>query len=433
MLDFDQVLRRRGHSADGSSIDGASLGRRRRDSRTGRLASKVGRMRGRLFLLTLLTVCLIAFVAFVGTLDRSEAPRLTIVGRPETVFDWSRSACEPIDIPDAPARAFRDVRGQVHLFASHYVTRAMVGPSLDRLSRDCKVVMSSSENANPALFNDRAWLSAPYTPDGRSVYALVHDEYQGYTHPGQCRFTTYRHCWYNALTFAVSHDGGRTFTAPPSPANVVASSPYAYVPDSRPYGIFAPSNVVHRNGFYYVLVRAGTFGDQHAGTCLMRTNNLAEPASWRAWDGGGFNVQFMNPYRETVNDPGNHVCRPVARDEISDMTGGLTYNTYLDRFVLVGTAGASQPTDWGIYYSVSKDLIHWSPRRLAMRGVFPWIYKCGEENPIAYPSILDPNSSSRNFDTADKRAYLYLTRFHYNRCKQTLDRDLLRIPIEFSK
>jgi hypothetical protein len=34
------------------------------------------------------------------------------------------------DIPDANPRAFRDWRGEVHLIATHFVARAMRGPSL---------------------------------------------------------------------------------------------------------------------------------------------------------------------------------------------------------------------------------------------------------------------------------------------------------------
>jgi PKD domain-containing protein len=48
------------------------------------------------------------------------------------------------------------------------------------------------------------------------------------------------------------------------------------------------------------------------------------------------------------------------------------------------------------------------------------------------PSLLDPLSKSRNFDTIGQRPYLFFTRFHLNGCSWNLDRDLIRIPIEFS-
>ncbi len=60
-------------------------------------------------------------------------------------------------------------------------------------------------------------------------------------------------------------------------------------------------------------------------------------------------------------------------------------------------------------------------------------YRCGDPNPVAYPSVLDPDSTSRNFETTGKEAYLYFTRYNYQSCRETFDRDLVRIPIEFSK
>ena len=38
-------------------------------------------------------------------------------------------------------------------------------------------------------------------------------------------------------------------------------------------------------------------GDQQAGVCLMRTDRLDDPASWRGWDGRDFTVKFTDPYR----------------------------------------------------------------------------------------------------------------------------------------
>ena len=68
-----------------------------------------------------------------------------------------------------------------------------------------------------------------------------------------------------------------------------------------------------------------------------------------------------------------------------------------------------------------------------MEGESRNTYRCGDPEPIAYPSVLDPDSSSRNFETTGKRAYLYFTRYNYESCQETLDRDLVRVPIEFTK
>ena len=58
-------------------------------------------------------------------------------------------------------------------------------------------------------------------------------------------------------------------------------------------------------------------------------------------------------------------------------------------------------------------------------------YQCGDPDPVAYPSVLDPDSSSRNFETTGKEVYLYFTRSNYESCNETSDRDLVRVPIEF--
>ena len=118
------------------------------------------------------------------------------------------------------------------------------------------------------------------------------------------------------------------------------------------------------------------------------------------------------------------------------MVESLTFNTYLDRFLLVGTAVAQEVGDKmnsGIYYSTSDDLVHWTPRKLITEVESRNTHECGEPDPVAYPSVLDPESASRNFETTGKRAYLYFTRYNYEACRETLDRDLVRTPIEFSE
>jgi hypothetical protein len=87
----------------------------------------------------------------------------------------------------------------------------------------------------------------------------------------------------------------------------------------------------------------------------------------------------------------------------------------------------------GFYYSLSGDLVHWSARKLVQEAVVPQTYRCGDQDPVYYPSVLDPKSSSPNFETTGRQAYLYYTRFHYKACAQTQDRDLVRVPVEFTK
>lgn len=359
---------------------------------------------------------------------------ISIVGGEETVFDWSREACEPRDIPDAPARAFRDSSARVQLIASHYINRREVGPDLDHLSHRCGVIMASGYDPRPQAYDDRDWIASTYTLDGRTIYALVHEEYQGYNHPGACASGELLKCWYNAITFARSDNAGRTYRRAAAPANLVATAPYRYEPDAGSYGLFTPSNTVRgrTDNHYYFLARVGAHGAQPYGACLLRTRDLADPASWRGWDGSAFGVRFIDPYRQD-GVPADHTCAPVARDQIDRMSMSLTWNTYIARYLLVGEAAGPSPGEIGIYYSTSTDLVHWSGRKLLRAVEAPWTFECGDRQPVTNPSVLDPASGSRNFETTGRRPWLYFTRFHYSGCEQTLDRDLARVRLQLSR
>jgi hypothetical protein len=241
-------------------------------------------------------------------------------------------------------------------------------------------------------------------------------------------------CWYNAITFARSDDGGRTYRRRAGPAALVATAPYRYEPDAGSYGVFTPSNIVYRKAdrHYYVLARVGGHDAQARGACLLRTSRLSDPRSWRTWDGSGFGVRFIDPYTDQ-GPPDEHTCEPVAPGQIDVMSMSLTWNTYIDRYLLVGEAAGPSPERIGIYFSVSRDLVHWSDRRLIRVVEAPWTFECGDPNPATNPSVIDPASGSRNFETSGRRPWLYFTRFHYSGCEQTLDRDLARVRIELSK
>jgi hypothetical protein len=59
----------------------------------------------------------------------------------------------------------------------------------------------------------------------------------------------------------------------------------------------------------------------------------------------------------------------------------------------------------------------------------PWTAQDPTEPHYLYPSLLDPDSMSRSFDTVGNTAYVYYTR--NNRAAGDLDRDMIRVPVEF--
>ncbi|MEM1378306.1 MAG: hypothetical protein AAGG69_13050 [Pseudomonadota bacterium] len=58
----------------------------------------------------------------------------------------------------------------------------------------------------------------------------------------------------------------------------------------------------------------------------------------------------------------------------------------------------------------------------------PWRARSPVETVYLYPTLIDHDSPSRNFETADEDMYLYFTRL--NNGQGGLDRDLVRVRVE---
>lgn len=360
-----------------------------------------------------------------------QTSRLNVVNHLETIFSWSRDACEKWDIPDAPARAYRDADGNIRFIASSSPPRAFVGQDLDHIHHQCGLIFRGAESRRPDAFDWHAWLTSFYTEDGHTVYALVHNEFHGHERRELCPFQVYLRCWRNAITFAVSTNSGRTFAQPLPPQNVVASLPYKYDGNfGKHTGYFGPTNIIKYGGFYYVLFYATEYRAQTSGFCIMRTDHLDDPSSWRAWDGKNFSVVFINPYKTNVRDPGKHVCQPVGRSKLLGTPGAVVRHEPSGTFILVMAGWKSLPsgTTEGIFASTSRDLINWTSAELIWEAPVSWERSCPSES-YGYPSLIDPNSSTRNFETVGNAAYLYVTRFNLKGCKPTADRDLIRLLI----
>lgn len=331
-----------------------------------------------------------------------------IVGIKQLVFDTA-NGCEEIDIPDAPARAFRDYRNAVHLIASHYVARAMIGPSLNQLRHDCRAIYRSPKDRDPSHFEYNNWLYSFYSEDGRRVAALVHSEYDAEEIPGMCATPNEtNNCWWNTITFAESMDGGYTFVAPRPPKNLVAALPYKYVVGNltSAYGYNTPTNVLKVGEFYYALINDWPHKEQKYGPCLIRTANVFDPSSWRAWDGKNFAIRFVDPYRETIANPAEHICPPVFPGEAQS----LVRHEPSGMFIATQYAPDDRFDGPGFYVQASRDLVHWSNPSLVVRtsdlqkteGPGKWTY--------GYESLLDPDSTDRNFATVSDTPYLYYVR-----------------------
>ncbi len=376
----------------------------------------------------------------VALIPSATATEVSISGEPEVVYDWTTDQCEPEHIPDAAARAFRDADEVVHLVIGHYVSYRMSGPSVDEVATDCSgPVMRADFDPDPSQFNDSEWLVAPYTFDGQTIFAVMHNEYRGDTHgsarPGQCPSGQRLTCLDTSVTMAVSSDKGATFRdIRPAPGHMVATLPYTFDDQGVPSGLRQPSNIVEGpGGFFYLFTNVSNIPDEEQWVCAMRTNDLADPDSWRFWNGRGFNGEFIDPYVDPTTDP--EPCAPLAFDQLTGtINETVVFHEPSGRWVMMGMTyhPVGPEPQWGVYYSTSEDLIRWSPRqKLIELPMNAAVEDASVELIYAYPSLIDPDSTSRNFETADDDAYLYLTRM--NEGDGSLDRDLVRWPISIEE
>ena len=242
---------------------------------------------------------------------------------------------------------------------------------------------------------------------------------------------------YNALTYAVSFDKGKTFTQPAVPNHLVASVPYRYEPQMGKTGLFNSSNIVQsdKDGYYYMLAYRNVKGDTGGSrVCAMRTNNLGNPKSWRAWDGSGYNLRFYDPYRETITNPEALTCAPVTMG--GDFLGNaesLVWSTYYNKWLVTFslTTNIDGTGGHGLFFALSDDLVHWSSPKLIMRFNRPGVTTNqipGGGEGMDYPSLIDHTDASRNFEKVGRDAYIYYTAFDNN---NWLERDLMRLPVHF--
>jgi len=372
-------------------------------------------------------------------------PRISVtVGTTkDVVFAYARDRCDDGDTPDSPVRLVRAEGGSLVLINSNaprnYFSR---GTDFNSLKRDCpQPALTSADRRTAESYENWEWLWAVYR-EGNRWHALIHNEFHdavastcdpGNPAPGNP-------CWYNSITYAVSADGARSFSRPFAPAHVVAPAPNPWIPPPvgvRPdgEGYMSPTHPVRSSdGYYYSLMELyPEYLKPGGGLCVMRTDRLDDPARWRAWDDSGFNLRMTSPYL---------TGRPALPCKYLDTelgVGYVVYNTYLARYVHV-----VRSSHWidgrlvcGIFYARSADLIHWGKPQLIAEGILPEWGGC--ENPqtpgllepvgIGYPSIIDHDDTTINFERAGRTGHLYYVRFNQG----TYDRDLVRVPLTFTR
>lgn len=328
------------------------------------------------------------------------------VGTPYVVYDTGRDGCDWQDVPDTPARAFRDSSGQVHFFSTGSINRAMIGKDLDHLHHSCSIVYKARASNRPNDYDDNGWLVAFYAR-GNVVQALVHNEFHGSERPDFCPLGHGgKNCIEVSITAAQSEDGGNHFTRVSKNNGLVASLPFKFKPrQGQFYGLMNPSNIIQRGKFFYALVSDIDPYDVHmSGVCVIRTDNLDDPSSWRAWDGNGFSTKFVDPYKAIVDSPSFHVCAPLKKNAPFFSLGSVLWVPKRSSYILVTRRQKwDGPSIWvpGAYLSESKDLFHWSKPILLLSDE-----QAGNVDQL-YPSIIDPDAKDQNFSTAGEHVILY--------------------------
>jgi hypothetical protein len=344
-------------------------------------------------------------------------PRLSVAGDVRIIFSYASDRCDESDIPDASLRAFRDIGGNIVAFSTEYANRRFIGSSILKMKRDCAVVYEGGHLEDPAKFDDRTWIAATFTEDGKNVLALGHNEYQADKFPGKCHYSKYSSCWYNAIVPLQSDDGGRHFFRADkrSPEPVAAAPIRSDQEQGKPRGYFNPTNIVSYKGMYFALIAQSGFDGKESGPCLFR---LSKPGDeWSVFDGNSFVPSRGSPYG---NSPPPAFCAPVK--SLAGAVGSVARIDGTEFFA------AFSVLEGAVRVSFSTDLFNWSNSVELLRVNAYWAKSCLDGYKYNYVSVLDATTSDRNFGTIGKTPYLFIVRM---KCSDPKERDLVALPLKF--
>lgn len=364
--------------------------------------------------------------AGAGSALAGSAPALVlaVTGEEEVLLDHDLDACEAWDIPDTPTRAFRDAAGDIRLFQTHHRNRASIGRSFGTLRHRCEVVFAGKDDPAPATFDNLGWIAATFSPDGRTVYGIVHNEFHGDRAAG-CRTGEDPACWYNTLTAVVSRNSGERFE-PTRPRLVAALPLRADETFGEHAGYFEPTNILAYGGAFYMMANVVSPPPQLSGNCLLRTGDLSDAAAWRGWREGAFGTRFADPYGPEPIEPEAQLCDPVAPAALPWPVTSLVRHIPSGRFVATmkgRRTGEDGVERTGVFYATSRDLLEWEGPALLLEASIN--DACAPAEPIAYPALIDPESPDRNFGTIGDTALLTYVRMRPDGCKPGADRDVV--------
>lgn len=387
------------------------------------------------FAYLLIFVCYLSLVTTIFAVTPSAPPFTIEFGRTETVDKSKDHTCVgAYDYYDNTTRAFINNQGQIIFTGTDDQNRYAIGDNLSDFHHQCNSALTSHYNGDPTLFDDGEYLMAPYTLDGTTVYGLLHTEYHGWTHnscdcpPGNN--TCLINCYQYSINLAISTNGGKTFThSPPPSQNIVHSAiPYspAITPSHKNYGFSSVSDILKKDGYYYALLTAYTQQSPlDYGVCLMRTQNLANPNSWKFWDGSGYSISAG------AQGGSQPRCKNV-NGSVSSITSSMSflYNDYLKKYLSIGNDwGGNNPTTPQAFFSLSSNLTDWTG---------PYLFSnTNQTNYYAYGTLLQPGDPTRNFELSGRSPWFYYVTCdsgqRINTCQTDPNRtNLMRTRVRFT-
>ncbi|WP_161851797.1 hypothetical protein [Bradyrhizobium sp. CCBAU 051011] len=366
----------------------------------------------------LFAISLLVYAQSVLAAENGEFPHISVVGGPEVVFDYSKQSCEKIDIPDQPLRAFRKLDGTIVAIGSHYVNRALLGPSFDALRPSCHTIYQGADSRDPHSFDNKTWLAALWTDNGRDIVVLGHNEYHADAFEQRCAFRKMERCWYNSITMLKSNDEGYSFHVQQTDP-ILASPNTAEVDQGARRGYFDPSNIISLGEYKYLLVAQRGFGNGYEGRCLLRNLDPSNPSGWEMYTGSGYVKSSGSPYNSSQQHP---LCSPVVG--LKGTLGSVTRIRGTPFFAAFLVTNRSTGDFISAFFST--DLINWREGGDLLRISSFWSKDCQGEARFSYPSVVDDNSNGRNFDDIGGSGWLFLVR---GRCQLDMTRDLVRFRL----
>jgi len=358
-----------------------------------------------------------------------DAVTFTVSPEPEVVYSYQRQRCDNLTIPDSPARAYRREDGSIIMIAAHFNNRFLEGSDFDHLSPNCAVQSKGSESADPAEFDDRFWIQSLIPLGGGRIMALASHEYWGSRHPGVCEKGAWPTCWYLSIVGLEANERDLSFRLLPRDQRLVAGSNRRFDTSIKAAGFQTVTNTVFDGDHAYFIAWTEDAAEPGGrGNCLFRAPRNDLVNGWRMLSNGRF-ADSPDPYPTEGQEPVQARCDRLGGPDMSGKARSLVWLEGKRQWMFVWMARGKQV---GAFYATSPDLRNWSSAALLV-PLDPFWGTTETGTFYDYPSVIDHDSPSPNFQTAGEGFYLYMTRLNWQEKRSTMDRDLVRFRVTVNR